>query len=117
MKVSSTGLTYTSSGKFQIDPNGNLKAKGVDLDGNLVGSFTTKSGGGIWIDQKNHYTRIKDDQGDWRVFGVEVVWGAAYSGGPTTKRVEVLALKGKGTSPPSPPSPGGGGFGGYPVPY
>ena len=117
LKVSNTGLTYTSSGKFQIDPNGNLKAKGVDLDGKLVGSFTTKSGGGIWIDQKNHYTRIKDDQGDWRVFGVEVVWGAAYSGGPTTKRVEVLALKGTGTSPPSPPSPGGGGSGGYPVPH
>ena len=117
LKVSNTGLTYTSSGKFQIDPDGNLKAKGVDLDGKLVGSFTTKSGGGIWIDQKNHYTRIKDDQGDWRVFGVEVVWGAAYSGGPTTKRVEVLALKGEGTSPPSPPSPGGGGSGGYQVPY
>lgn len=117
LTVSNTGLTFTSSGKFQIDPNGNLKAKGVDLDGNLVGSFTTGSGGGIWIDQKSHYTRIKDDQGDWRVFGIEVVWGAVYSGGPTTKRVEVLALKGTGTSPPSPPSPGGGGSGGYPVPY
>ncbi len=117
LKVSNTGLTYTSSGKFQIDPNGNLKAKGVDLDGKLVGSFTTKSGGGIWIDQKNHYTRIKDDQGNWRVFGIEVIWGAAYSGGATTKRVEVLALKGTGASPPSPPSPGGGGSSGYPVPY
>ena len=80
--------------------------------------FTTGSGGGIWIDQKNHYTRIKDDQGKWRVFGIEVIWGAVYSGGPTTKRVEVLALKtGTGTSPPPPPSPGGGGSGGYPVPY
>lgn len=117
LKVSNTGLTFTTSGKFQIDPNGNLKAKGVDLGGNLVGSFTTGSGGGIWIDQKNHYTRIKDDQGDWRVFGIEVVWCAVYSGGPTTKRVEVVALKGTGTSPPSPPSPGGGGSGGYPVPY
>lgn len=117
LKVSDTGLTFTTSGKFQIDPNGNLKAKGVDLDGKLVGSFTTKSGGGIWIDQKNHYTRIKDDQGDWRVFGIEVIWGAVYSGGPTTKRIEVVALKGTGTSPPSPPSPGGGGSGGYPVPY
>jgi len=117
LKVSNTGLTFTTSGKFQIDPKGNLKAKGVDLDGNLVGSFTTKSGGGIWIDQKNHYTRIKDDQGDWRVFGVEVVWGAEKSGGSTTKKVEVLALKGEGTSPPSPPSPGGGGSGGYQVPY
>ena len=117
LKVSNTGLTFTTSGKFQIDPNGNLKAKGVDLDGKLVGSFTTGSGGGIWIDQKNHYTRIKDDQGNWRVFGIEVVWGAVYSGGPTTKRVEVLALKGTSTSPPSPPSPGGGGSGGYPVPY
>lgn len=117
LKVSNTGLTFTTSGKFQIDPNGNLKAKGVDLDGKLVGSFTTGSGGGIWIDQKNHYTRIKDDQGDWRVFGIEVVWCAVYSGGPTTKRVEVVALKGKGTSPPSPPSPGGGGSGGYPTPY
>ena len=104
LKVSNTGLTFTTSGKFQIDPNGNLKATGVDLDGNLVGSFTTKSGGGIWIDQKNHYTRIKDDQGDWRVFGIEVIWGAVYSGGPTTKRIEVVALKGTGTSPPSPPS-------------
>jgi hypothetical protein len=117
LTVSNTGLTFTSSGKFQIDPNGNLKAKGVDLDGNLVGSFTTGSGGGIWIDQKNHYTRIKDDQGNWRVFGIEVIWGAVYSGGPTTKRIEVVALKGTGTSPPSPPSPGGGGSGGYPVPY
>lgn len=117
LTVSNTGLTFTSSGKFQIDPNGNLKATGVDLDGNLVGSFTTGSGGGIWIDQKNHYTRIKDDQGDWRVFGIEVIWGAAYSGGPTTKRIEVVALKSTGTSPPSPPSPGGGGSSFYPVPY
>ncbi len=117
LKVSNTGLTFTSSGKFQIDPNGNLKATGVDLDWKLVGSFTTKSGGGIWIDQKNHYTRIKDDKGDWRVFGIEVVWGAEESGGSTTKKFEVLALKGTGTSPPSPPSPGGGGSGGYPVPY
>jgi hypothetical protein len=117
LKVSNTGLTFTTSGKFQIDPSGNLKAKDVDLGGNLVGSFTTGSGGGIWIDQKNHYTRIRDDQGDWRAFGVEVLWAATYSGGPTTKRVEVLALKGAGTSPPSPPSPGGGGSGGYPVPY
>jgi len=117
LKVSNTGLTFTSSGKFQIDPNGNLKATGVDLDGKLVGSFTTKSGGGIWIDQKNHYTRIKDDQGNWRVFGIEVIWGAEKSGESTTKKFEVLALKGTGASPPSPPSPGGGGSGGYPVPY
>jgi hypothetical protein len=118
LKVSNTGLTFTSSGKFQIDPYGNLKAKGVDLGGNLVGSFTTGSGGGIWIDQKDHYTRIKDDQDKWRVFGIEVIWGAEDSGGPTDKRVEVLALKGTDTGyPPPPPSPRGGGSGDYLVPY
>jgi len=64
------------------------------------------------------YTRIKDDQGKWRVFGIEVIWVQFTAGGPTTKRIEVVALKGTGTgSPPSPPSPGGGGSGGYPVPY
>jgi hypothetical protein len=117
LKVTDAGLTYATSGRFQIDANGYLKAAGADLSGKLVGSFTTGSGGGIWIDQKNHYTRIRDDDGYWRIFGLKAVYVSMTYNGPTTTQILALVAKGTGTSPPSPPSPGGGGSSIYPVPY
>jgi phage minor structural protein len=112
LTVSDTGLTFTTSGKFQIDPNGNLKATGVDI----AGKFATGSGGGIWIDQYRHTTRITDDSGAWKVFGLETFWAASSSGGTANTQITALVIKGSATGPP-PPNPGGGGSGGYPVPY
>jgi hypothetical protein len=114
LNVSDEGLSYATqdSGVFQIDETGKLKAVGVDISG----KFATGSGGGIWIDQYRHPTRITDDSGAWKVFGLETFWAASSSGGKTNTQITALVIKGSATGPPS-PNPGSGGSGSYPVPY
>ncbi len=116
LKISSQGLTYTSSGRFQINASGYLVASGVELSGKLSGCYKTGSGG-IWIDQKNHLTRIKDNSGNWRVFGLRTFWAASDSGGGTTYPVTALAIVSgsPGGEPPDPGNPGGPGTSVYPL--
>ena len=116
LKISSQGLTYTSSGRFQINASGYLVASGVELSGKLSGCYKTGSGG-IWIDQKNHLTRIKDNSGNWRVFGLQTFWAASDSGGGTTYPVTALAIVSgsPGGEPPDPGNPGGPGTSVYPL--